>query len=135
MARPRRDGAASRQPNKRNLTELYVKRIRPQASVFNVWDAKERGLVLKVQPSGVRSFFCVYRFHGRPRWYCIGSGVPLSDARRIAVKIKLAALEGKDPVAERRAERGVGTFAELAERYLSEWAMKKNRSWKQADYL
>jgi integrase len=43
--------------------------------------------------------------------------------------------EGKDPVADRVAERGHGTFAELAERYLNEYAKKHNKSWKQADFL
>ena len=42
---------------------------------------------------------------------------------------------GRDPVAERRAERGAGTFAELANRYLEEHAKRKNKSWKQADAL
>jgi integrase len=46
----------------------------------------------------------------------------------------LAAAEGKDPAAERRAERGAGTFEELASRYL-EHAKRKNKSWKQADAL
>jgi integrase len=61
--------------------------------------------------------------------------VPLSDARRIAVKIRLAVAEGKDPVAERQAERGAGTFAEMADRYLAEHAKKRNKSWKQARAL
>jgi len=42
---------------------------------------------------------------------------------------------GKDPQAERMAKRSQGTFAELADRYVNEYAKKKNRSWKQADYL
>jgi integrase len=33
------------------------------------------------------------------------------------------------------AERGAGTFAELAARYLNEHAKKKNKSWRQADFL
>jgi integrase len=51
------------------------------------------------------------------------------------VKIRLAVAEGKDPVAERQAERGAGTFAELADRYLAEHAKKKNKSWKQSRAL
>src|SRR6266545_6549801 len=128
MARPRNDGTAPRQPNRRNLTELFVRKIRPDAAPFNVWDEKERGLVLRVHPTGRRSFKYVYA-RGRPRWYHIGD-VGLADARRMAARIKLAVAEGKDPAAERKAERGAGTFADLATRYLEEYAKRKNKSWK-----
>jgi integrase len=53
----------------------------------------------------------------------------------MAAKVRLSALEGKDPVAERRAERGTGSFAELAARYVEEFAKRKNKSWRQADAL
>ena len=43
--------------------------------------------------------------------------------------------EGKDPAAERKAERGKGTFEELASRYVNEWARKENKTWRQADKL
>jgi integrase len=134
MPRPRKDGSAARAARKRNFTDLFVKRARPEATAYNVWDTKERGLVLRVQPSGQRSYKIVYSYRSRPRWYHIGN-VGLSDARRIAKKVVLAVAEGKDPLAERKAERSAGTFAELAQRYVNEHAKKKNKSWKQADAL
>jgi integrase len=132
--RPRKDGSPSRVPNKRNLTELFIRKVRSEESAFNVWDAREPGLVLRVQPSGHRAFKAVYSIGGRARWYHIGN-VGLADARRIAQQVRLDVAHGKDPAAERRAERNAGTFAELAERYVNENAKKKNRSWAQADYL
>jgi integrase len=129
VARPRKDGTAPRQPNRRNLTELFVRKVSTTTTPINVWDEKERGLVLRVHPTGRRVFKVVYSRRGRPRWYHIGA-VGLSDARRIAVRIKLAVAEGKDPAAERKAERGAGTFAELAEQYVERHAKKKNKSWK-----
>jgi integrase len=134
MPRPRRDGTPAREPLKKNITDLFVRKVRPEAAAFNVWDAKEPGLVLRVQPTGHRAFKVVYSFRGRPRWYHIGT-IGLSDARKIAAKVRLDIVHGKDPVAERRAERGAGTFAELAERYVNGHAKRKNRSWAQADYL
>jgi integrase len=127
MARPKKDGTPSRQPNRRNLTELYVRKVRPEAAPFNVWDDKERGLVLRVHPTGRRAFKYVYS-RGRPRWYHLGD-VGLADARRMAARFKLAVAEGKDPAADRKGERGAGTFADLAERYVEEYAKKKNKSW------
>jgi integrase len=128
VARPRKDGTASRQPNRRNLTELFVRRVSTDTTPINVWDSKERGLVLRIHPTGRRAFKVVYSRRGRPRWYHLGD-VGLADARRMAARIKFAVAEGKDPAAERKAERGAGTFADLAERYVEEYAKKKNKSW------
>jgi len=47
----------------------------------------------------------------------------------------LEVIQGKDPAAERRVARGTGTFAEIANRYVEEYAQKKNKSWKQGMYL
>jgi len=81
VARPRKDGADPRAINRRPLTELYVKKVRPEASAFNVWDLKERGLVLRVQPSGRRAFKFVYSRGRRKRWYHLGP-IGLADARK-----------------------------------------------------
>jgi integrase len=134
MSRPRKDGTPSREPERRNFTDLFVTKVRPEAQAVNFWDTKSPGLVLRVQPTGHRAFKVVYTFRGRSRWYHIGH-VPLSDARRIAAKVRLAVAEGKDAAAERKAARGAGTFADLAERYVCEHAKKKNKSWEQAAYL
>jgi integrase len=128
VARPRKDGTAPRQPNRRNLTELFVRKVTTDTTPINVWDQKERGLVLRIHPTGRRAFKVVYSRRGRPRWYHLGD-VGLADARRIAAKVKLAVAEGNDPAAERKAERGAGTFAELADRHAEEYAKKNNKSW------
>ena len=47
----------------------------------------------------------------------------------------LAVARGKDPAAEKRAERSRGTFEELAGRYVEEWAKRHNKSWRQATAL
>jgi len=92
---------------------------------------------LQIQPSGYRAYKLIYRFHNRPRWFHIASAdaIALADARKLAAELMLEVIRGKDPAAERRAERGAGTFAELAERYLEQHAKKRNKSWKQADAL
>ena len=47
----------------------------------------------------------------------------------------LDVIEGKDPAAERKAERLTGTFADLAAQYVELHAKKHNKSWKQAEAL
>jgi integrase len=134
MARPKNDGTAPREPNRRNLTELFVRKVTTDMTPINVWDQKERGLVLRVHPTGRRAFKVVYSRRGRPRWYHLGD-VGLAEARTRAREIKAEVARGKDPAAERKAERGAGTFAELAERYVEQHAKRKNKSWRQADAL
>ena len=47
----------------------------------------------------------------------------------------LDVIKGKDPVAERKAQRLTGTFTELANAYVERHARKNNKSWRQADAL
>jgi integrase len=63
------------------------------------------------------------------------SAIGLADARTLAGEAMLKVAKGQDPAAEKRAERGAGTFAELAAKYLAEHAQKNNKSWRQADAL
>ena len=122
-------------PNKRKLTSLTVTRLRPAASSYLVWDSYQRGLALQVQPSGYRAFKFIYRHRKRPRWYTIGAAdaIALADARRMAAELMLEVLRGKDPAAEKRAEQGTSTFAELAQKYIDQHAKKRNKSWKATD--
>jgi hypothetical protein len=48
MPRPRRDGSATAAPNKRKLTDLFLKKLKPQTRPFVVWDDYQRGLAISV---------------------------------------------------------------------------------------
>ena len=134
---PAKDGKSPQPTNKRALSPLFIEKVKPQAKSFLVWDAKQRGLALSVQPSGQRSFKVIYSHHGRARWYHLGDarGIGLADARKLATRVMFAVAEGRDPQAERKAERSAGSFEELARRYVNEHAKAKNKSWRQADAL
>jgi integrase len=122
---------------KRRLTELSVRKRKPKSAPYLIWDTLQRGLAIRVQPTGARAWKCIYSYHGRPRWLHLGdaNAIGLSDARTLAAEAMLAVARGKDPAAEKRAERGAGTFADLASRYLEHYAKKRNKSWQQADAL
>jgi integrase len=124
--------------NKRRLSALYVEKVRPQARAFLVWDTDQKGLALKVQPSGHRAWKLIYRHQGRPRWFNIGDAkvIGVADARLKAAELMLAVVrDGKDPAAEKRSGRQSTSFGTLASRYVDEYARRKNKSWKQADTL
>ena len=140
MPRPRRDGTPARKvPNKRKLTDAFVRTVRPDPDrVIVYWDTLQHGLALTVQPSGHRAWKCVYTIRGRgPRWYSIGNAgsISLTEARRLAGKLMVQVAEGEDPHADRLALRGRGSFEQVATRYVTEHASKKNKSWRQADAL
>jgi integrase len=101
---------------------------------MNHRDPKQVGLLLRIRPSGHRCWYFRYSLRNRVRWYRIGQ-VSVTQARKIAAKLKYEVAEGRDPQAERLAQRSAGTFAELHQRYVSEWASKRNKSWRQAAYL
>ncbi len=126
-----------RAERKQRLTELFVRKTRPQKRAYVVWDELQRGLALRVQPTGHRSWVFVYSRQGRPRWLHLGAAdaIALSDARLMAAEAALAVAKGGDPAAEKRAQRGAGTFAELASKYVEQYAKKKNKSWPQAAAL
>jgi hypothetical protein len=126
-----------RPADKRRLNELAVKKAKLKAEAYLIWDTMQRGLALRVQPTGSKSWVVVYSRHGRSRWLYLGGAdaIGLADARMLAAETMLAVARGKDPAAEKKAERGAGTFAELAGRYLEQHAKKHNKSWRQADAL
>lgn len=137
MPRPRQDGTPAQAPRKHKLSDIFINKLKPQARPFVVWDTHQRGLAVAMQPTGHMAWKVVYAFHGRPRWYSIGdvAAIGLSDARKLASRVMFQVAEGKDPCADRKAERSKGTFEELATQYVEEYAKRKNKSWKQADAL
>ena len=115
---------------KRRLTELSVRKLKAESTAYQVWDSLQRGLCVRVQPSGVTGWYVVYSRHGMVRWLYLGDArtIGLADARTMAAETMLAVAKGKDPAAERKAERSKGTFQELAEQYVDEFAKHTTRA-------
>jgi integrase len=128
---------SKRPARKQRLTELTIRKLAAGPVDYLTWDTQQHGLALKVTPTGAKSWKCIYSRQGRPRWLHIGDArsIGLAEARQLAAEAMLDVARGKDPAAERKAERGVGSFADLATRYVELYAKKKNKSWRQADAL
>jgi integrase len=121
---------------RRNLTDEGVDRLPVKAKKYEEWD-KLDGLCVRVEASGRKTFYFVYTFNRRVRWYRIGPAALGMKAARIMVKELWGdVVRGRDPQTERTSQRMSGiTFAQLHQRYLEEWAKKKNKSWTQANSL
>jgi integrase len=119
------------------LTEFHRTRSAPEAKPYLLWDTKQKGLALQVRPNGYRSFKVIYSRNNRVRWLHLAdaTAIDLVQARERANEIMYEVTKGKDPAAEKKAHRGSGTFAELADRYVEEYAKEHNKSYKQAAYL
>ncbi len=74
------------------------------------------GLYLEVGRTGSKSWILRVTVHGRRRDIGLGgiSWVSLAEAREKARELRKAAKEGRDPLAEREAKRGMPTFEEAA---------------------
>src|SRR5258706_10488148 len=123
-------------PNKHRLNDRFVSGLQPRSGPYLVWDTKQNGRAVHVQPTGHRSFYCIYSRHNRVRWYLLANAaaIDVAAARKLALKVMIQVADGKDPQAERRAERHADTFEQLATRY-AKHSEKKNKSLKQADKL
>ena len=117
---------------KRAFSELHIKNLKPEKKPYLRWDATVPGLVVRVEPSGYKSWKVIYKFGGRRRDYphrCGGEAIDIKDAREMTGEIMDEVAEGKDPQAEKRSKRSDGTFNDIADRYL-EYIKRENKSWK-----
>jgi integrase len=120
------------------LTDRIVRQLEPPASGNQItYDAETKGFGCRVTAGGSRAFILNYRrkSDGRERRFTIGSfptwGV--GAARDEAKRLKRAIDGGADPVGEHHESRTAATVADLADRFLQEYAPRKRPS-TQRDY-
>ncbi|MGE0463250.1 MAG: tyrosine-type recombinase/integrase [Vicinamibacterales bacterium] len=120
------------------LTAAFVASVRVDRRT-SFTDLKAPGLVLRVTPTGAKSWAFVYRVRGGGpvRWLALGSTATLSlaQARALAATHRYAVeVERRDPLAERRATAApapaVFTFQDLADLY-AQFAQGRKRTWRE----
>lgn len=90
-----------------------------------LWDSEVPGFGCKITPTGKRTYLVYYRTrHGQQRRPAIGEhGVlTVEKARDVARQWLADVSAGGDPSAAKQAGRKAATVAQLAERYLTEYA-------------
>jgi len=107
-----------------NLSKRTVETARPREREYILWDESLPGFGLRVFPSGKRSYCIQYRSGGRTRRMALGLHGVLTpaQARQRAQELLSDAKLGADPSVRRRAARRSPTIAELAAKYLAEYA-------------
>ena len=112
------------------LTELAVKKLKPERAPYLIWDAHQHGLAIRVQPTGARAWYAVYSHHGRPRWLRLGDAadaVGLGDARRLASELAFRGHQRQRPGGRAKPPSGAGHLRRTA-RAVPEYAKKHNRT-------
>jgi integrase len=126
---------------RKTLNDRFVASVRARTRQ-TYFDAHRnaRGLVLRVSPTGTKSWAFVYRVQGKPpQWLTLGTypELSLAEARTLALdRRRDVRVERKDPAAERRAEQAaadqpaprVFTFADLAGTYEA-FAKGRKKTW------
>jgi hypothetical protein len=124
------------------LTDRQIRSLKAQGQQYEVTDGAVSGLVLRVFPTGSKSWFLRYGPREARRRIVLGPYPALTlekardKARELVAGVKIA---GRDPMEERKAERTArrkaetATFAALATLYVEEHAKRKKRlrAWKE----
>lgn len=94
-------------PDSQRLTDKLIAAIKPADKIYDIWDSDVKGFVLRIHPSGIKSFRYSYRVDGNRKTYTIGKFGNLTTAQaREHVKIKAAeVLNGIDVQAEKIESR------------------------------
>lgn len=129
-----------RYPMAKVLTDKFVEKIKPRIQRWEIPDAGMPGLYLILQPSGVKSWAFRYRFEGASRKHTIGGypALTLKTARDISRGLHHTIAEGKDPRREQieakfkanSARRKVSLFEDVVDKFITEYAEKKNTTFK-----
>jgi len=113
------------EPKRVKLTTKLVESLKPREKPYNVVDSELRGFLVRVQTSGVKSYYARYRVQGRQTQMKIADATVKTpaEARDKAKKAMGEAVDGKDPVVEKRARRihALGAFLdkEYGPKYLA----------------
>ncbi len=103
------------------LTNRAVDRAAPRDRDYDIHDSEVPGFLLKVYPSGVKTY--IYRYKNLSRVHrTLRLGrhgvVSCAQARKLARNAALAVLEGRDPFGDRLALVNTPTVLDLANAYL-----------------
>lgn len=112
------------------FTEKSVASLKAGECDLFAWDDALPGFGLRVKPSGAASYLIQYRTKGgATRRMVLGpvAAYRLEQARQRAGKLLVAAREGADPSANRKADRVAPTMRALCERFLRDHAETRSK--------
>lgn len=121
------------------FSDRYIKKLKPREKRFEVLEGN--GLTLMVYPSGVKTFFYVFKMDGKNHRLRLGTypHCSLGDARNKHGKAWAQRRNGINPVLEHRRANDerlkAPTIKQLANDYLEKYAKVHKRSWKNDEQI
>jgi integrase len=120
--------------DKRNLTKAIIDTL-PAADAgkrYFVFDAKSRGLAVRISDKGAKSFYMYRWFAGKPQQLKIADypDMTIEQARKRAEEFNGRVAQGANPVEDRRAIKKDPTFGELFTWYLDAHAKPRKLTWR-----
>jgi len=108
------------------ITSREVNSIHPKDKPFEIRDTRLKGLLLRVQPSGVTTYYVEYKRGKRVK---IGRGDAISpdEARDLAKNILAGFYKGEDP-AEKKRKGKFETYLEFLEKEYKPWLASNLRT-------
>ena len=110
------------------ISNPLLKTIKPADKPYEVRDTKLKGLLLRVQPSGVMSYYVQYA-RGRRESLGRADAITPAQARENAKAVLGIVYSGRDPMATRRKEKS-HTFTSFIDEVYKPWAEANLRSHK-----
>jgi Arm DNA-binding domain len=106
---------------KLELNDRFIATMKAEGSAIDLFDAKTKGLNLRIVPSGVKTWFLVYTspIDGKRARISLGHypSTPLSRARTAAIETRGRVEAGEDPRSSPKA--AAMTVGDLAEIYIA----------------
>ena len=108
------------------ITQELVRNLQPEAKPYEVRDPRLKGFLLRVQPTGVMTYYAEY---GRGKRHRIGPADALapSQAREEAKRVLAGVALGDDPAAARR-EAKAHTLRSFLDEVYEPWAKANIRT-------
>lgn len=128
----------ARKTDKVHFTKAFVEGIKPDAAVrLTFSDDKAAGLILRVFPTGKKTFLFYKKLNGRPCRANLGEFPEMNVelARKAAMRFGADIAAGKNPFVERKAAKQELTFGELHSRFIEEHSKPHKRTWKDDEGL
>tara|TARA_R110002167_G_scaffold27139_10_gene92617 strand:+ start:1084 stop:2316 length:1233 start_codon:yes stop_codon:yes gene_type:complete len=116
------------------ITKRTVDAAVPSEGRWTLWDSEIKGFGVRVTPTGVKTYIARYRVGGGRsgimRQMVIGRANQLTpdQARKRALQIMAEVASGRDPQANRSADRAQMNLSELCDLYLAEGVATKKAS-------